>query len=197
MLLTGVVLAGALYLINQRRQTLHRPPVFFTIPEFALTNQNSQRVTLADLRGHVWVADIIFTRCAGPCPLMTQRLSEIQAALPSDQAVKLVTLTTDAEYDTPAVLKKYGERYGAQFNRWWFLTGDPHAIANLAIDGFKFVAAKKQPEERTTPADLFVHSTYFVVVDQKGRARGVFEYNEPNMKKRLLQTIHALLQETS
>ena len=41
-------------------------PVLGQISDFTLTNQLGQAVTLADLRGHVWVADIIFTRCAGP-----------------------------------------------------------------------------------------------------------------------------------
>ena len=126
---------------------------------------------------------------------MTQRMSEIQAALQPGSTVQLVTLTTDAEYDTPAVLKTYGERFGAQFDRWWFLTGDKRAIANLAIDGFKFIAAEKKPEERTDPADLFVHSTYFVVVDKQGRARAVFDYEEPDMVPRLLRTIRQLLRE--
>src|SRR2546421_6448448 len=76
------------------------------LPEFTLTNQDGRAVSLADLRGQVWLADIIFTKCAGPCPKMTQRMSELQAVLPA----RLVTLTTDPEYDRPEVLKKFGER---------------------------------------------------------------------------------------
>ena len=40
-----------------------------------------------------------------------------------------MTLTTDPDYDTPAVLKKYGERFGADFRRWTFLTGTKAQIA--------------------------------------------------------------------
>src|SRR2546423_7979672 len=83
------------------------------LPDFTLTNQDARAVSLADLRGQVWVADIIFTQCAGPCPTMTQRMSELQALAP----VRLVTLTTDPEHDRPEVLKKYGERFNANFDR--------------------------------------------------------------------------------
>src|SRR4051812_9947126 len=38
------------------------------LPDFSLTNQDGHPISLGDLRGNVWVADIIFTQCAGPCP---------------------------------------------------------------------------------------------------------------------------------
>ena len=93
------------------------------IADFTLTNQNGSAVSLADLRGQVWVADIIFTRCPGPCLKMTRQMKELQEALPPASQAKLVTLTTDADFDTPPVLKAYAERFGADTNRWMFLTG--------------------------------------------------------------------------
>src|SRR6188474_3197710 len=74
------------------------------VADFTLTNQFNQPVTLADLRGKVWVADIIFTSCAGPCPRMTKQMKALQGALPPASRAKLVTLTTDPDTDTPAVL---------------------------------------------------------------------------------------------
>jgi len=166
------------YLLAQLRlrETLGKPlPVRGQIQDFRLTNQFGQAVTLADLQGRVWVADIIFTRCAGPCPRMTRQMKEIQQALPAISQARLVTLTTDADFDTPPVLKAYAEKFGADTNRWVFLTGDKRQIANLAIDSLKLTAIEKKPEERQAPEDLFVHSTIFVVVDKLGRLRGVFE----------------------
>lgn len=166
------------YLLAQLRlrETLGKPlPVLGQVQDFRLTNQFGQAVTLADLQGRVWVADIIFTRCAGPCPRMTRQMKEIQQALPAISQARLVTLTTDADFDTPPVLKAYAEKFGADTNRWVFLTGDKRQIANLAIDSLKLTAIEKKPEERQAPEDLFVHSTIFVVVDKLGRLRGVFE----------------------
>lgn len=165
------------------------------LPEFTLTNQNGQPVTLADLRGQVWVADIIFTSCAGPCPIMTKQMSELQTALPDASAARLVTLTTHPDYDTPEVLKRYGQRFKADFDRWMFLTGSKQQIARLARDGLKLTAEEKKPEERTAPEDLFIHSTLFVIVDKQGRLRGSFESENPKLKKKVIGAVRQLLRE--
>lgn len=178
MVLVAALLGLALFLKKveaTRNAQAPELPVIGRLADFNLTNQFGQPVTLQDLKGRVWVADIIFTTCAGPCPIMTRKMRELQDALPASSAARLVTLTTDAETDTPEVLKKYGERFGASFERWMFLTGNPREIANVAIDGLKLTAIPKKPEERTDPADLFVHSTMFVIVDKQGQLRGVFQ----------------------
>src|SRR5205823_9668545 len=99
-------------------------PVYGQVVDFTLTNQAGQAVTLADLRGRVWLADIIFTRCAGPCLKMSRQMKELQQTLPATSNARLVSLTTDPAFDTPPVLKTYGEqRFGADASRWIFLTG--------------------------------------------------------------------------
>jgi protein SCO1/2 len=146
-----------------------------TMADFTLTNQDGHAVSLAALTNHVWVANIIFTRCAGPCPRMTAQMRSLQDLLPKDSAARLVTLTTDPDYDSPAVLRKYGERFGADFNRWMFLTGTKAEIAGLASDSLKLSAVPVKPEDRKDDADLFIHTTIFVLVDKRAQLRGVFE----------------------
>jgi len=170
-------------------------PVLFEVPDFALTNQSGQAITRSDLRGQVWIADIIFTRCAGPCPEMTGRMAELQAAIPSSQPVKFVTLTTDPGHDIPAVLQSYARRFLAQPGRWHFLTGTKKQIADLAVGGLKLTALEKEADKREKLDDLFIHSTLFVLIDQQGRARAVFESDDPAMKSKLLPAIMKLLQE--
>src|ERR1051325_8359557 len=174
-----IVILCVAYVLSQlkpRRTTHPKLPVISQVADFTLTNQAGQSVTLADLRGQVWVADIIFTRCTGPCPRMTKQMHSLQDALASDANVRLVTLTTDPEFDTPEVLKKYPERLGLKAGeRWIFLTGSKKEIAKLAVDGLKLSAVEKQPDERSDAADLFIHSTMFVVVDKQARLRAFFE----------------------
>ena len=148
-------------------------PVISRIPDFTLTNQDDRAVALADLRGKVWIADIIFTQCGGPCPKMTREMSELQSVLPPD--CRLLTLTTDPEHDLPAVMKKYGEKFGADFNRWTFLTGDKKEIYKLGVEGLKLSSVEIDPKDRKSVDDLFIHATYFVLVDSQGRLRAVFE----------------------
>lgn len=173
--LAGSLLVLALLLAVLKASARHPLPVYGQVAPFTLTNQDNHPVTLADLRGQVWVGDIIFTRCPGPCLKMTRQMQELQTALPPGGGAKLVSLTTDAAYDSPTVLRAYAQRFQADPNRWMFLTGNPAEIANLAIDSLKLTAIPKKPEERQSAADLFVHSTIFVLVDKQGRLRGIFE----------------------
>lgn len=172
-----VILATSFVLsrLAGKRRPVSTLPVIGPVADFTLTNQAGQRVTLADLRGQPWVADIIFTRCGGPCPRMTKQMESLQTALPTASRAKLVTLTTDPEFDTPEVLQKYAARFNANADRWSFLTGSKPDIAALGMDSLKLTAVEKKPEERTDADDLFIHSTLFVVVDKQGRLRGAFE----------------------
>ena len=175
-------------------------PVYGQIADFGLTNQDGRAVSLADLRGRVWVADIIFTRCPGPCLKMTKQMKVLQDALPPDSPTKLVTLTTDADFDTAPVLKTYAKRFEADPQRWMFLTGTKRGIANLAIDSLKLTAIEKKPEERESPQDLFVHSTIFVIADKRGQLRGVFEttgegIDPQNVKQQILAAVGRLERE--
>ena len=175
LLIVILAIAAALSQLERGRGRAVALPVLGPVADFTLTNQNGQTVTLAELRGRVWVADIIFTSCAGPCPRMTKQMKALQGALPSASRAKLVTLTTDPDTDTPKVLKTYAARFDTNPDRWMFLTGTKKEIAALAIDSLKLTAIEKKPEERENPQDLFIHSTIFVVVDKQARLRGVFE----------------------
>jgi len=196
-------LLGLGYLVSLTEMSLARKaalPVIDQIADFTLTNQDGKITTLADLTNHVWVADIIFTRCAGPCPIMTGKMEKLQDALPQTSGAKLVTLTTDPDYDSPAVMKKYGNHFGADFNRWTFLTGTKTEIAALASGSLKLSAVAKKPEEQQNAADLFIHTTIFVVVDKHAQLRGIFEtggegVDWTNVQPRVIATIEQLERE--
>ena len=170
-------------------------PVYATVPDFALTNQFGRVISMSDLRGKVWVADIIFTRCPGPCPKMTKQMGELQAALPPEEPVILLSLTADPDFDTPEVLRRYGEERGASADRWHFLTGQKADLYRLATKGLLLALDEVKPEQRESERDLFVHSTRFVVVDKQGRIRASFDGAEPSSRPRILETIRVLMQE--
>jgi len=194
-----LTLAVLLAQLKNQITAIDLPPIA-KVAAFTLTNQNNQAVSLADLQGRVWIADIIFTRCPVQCPRMSKQMKELQTALPTASKAKLVSLTTDADYDTPPVLQKYADRFEADTNRWMFLTGDKRAVANLAIDSLKLTAVEKKPEERTAPEDLFVHSTIFVIVDKHAQLRGVFQTGGEDVdwsksKEKILAAVHQLERE--
>lgn len=194
-------LLGLMYLLSlAEMDRVHKTtlPVIGQIADFTLTNQNDQVETLADLSNHVWVSDIIFTRCAGPCPRMTAQMKLLQVALPPASHAKLVTLTTDPDNDTPAVMKRYGERFGADFNRWTFLTGTKKEIAALGSGSLKLSSVPVKLDEQKNPVDLFIHGTYFVVVDKHARLRAIFETGGEGVdwtnivQPHILATVHQL-----
>jgi protein SCO1/2 len=94
-------------------------------PAFRLTDQEGRSVALADLAGQVVVLDFIYTRCPGPCPILTGRQADVQRALPEPLRSKtwFVSISLDPEHDTPERLRDYARARGADLARWSFLTG--------------------------------------------------------------------------
>ena len=196
-------LLGVTYLLSlaEVSRVVKHAPILGQISDFTLTNQDGKITTLADLTNHVWVADIIFTRCAGPCPRMSGQMKSLQDLLPQNNNAKLVTLTTDPDYDSPEVLKRYGERFNADFNRWTFLTGTKNEIAALASGSLKLSAVPVKLEDQKSVADLFIHTTIFVVVDKRAQLRGIFETGGEgvdwtnDVEPRVLKTVRQLERE--
>jgi protein SCO1/2 len=102
------------------------PAKYSMVPDFDLVERSNRKVTRQELTGKVWVADFIFTTCGGICPVMTSNMRKLQDKLFAD--IRLVSFTVDPTHDTPEVLTEYANRYGANKDRWLFLTGDPEAI---------------------------------------------------------------------
>ncbi|HVV87116.1 MAG TPA: FG-GAP-like repeat-containing protein [Kofleriaceae bacterium] len=149
------------------------PRVLATLPEFVLEDQGGASVDLYDLHGQVWIADFVFTRCDGTCPLITKAMAELQGQLAADPAtkdVRLVSFTVDPDHDTPQVLTDYAKANGADPARWTFLTGGRAAIRGLVTGGFKLPVA-----EQDDPRMPIMHSQNFVLVDKMGRVRGTWD----------------------
>jgi protein SCO1 len=190
MLVLVVVAIGGAFVVSQISA---KPlPVYNEVPNFSLTDQNGSAVSLDNLRGKIWIADVIFTRCPSQCLRMSTHMKELQAKLPSD--VKLVSLTTDPSYDKPAVLKKYSANFSSKDN-WIFLTGDKRVINTVAVDGLKLAVQETTPEERANPNDLFIHSTKFVLVDRFGRVRGFYDGDEPQSIDQIIAAVKNLERE--
>lgn len=174
--------------------TLRAPlTVLGRVPDFTLTNQHGAPLSLSNLLGQVWVADVIFTRCPMSCERMTQRMHALEKQVSSRSPVKFISITTDPGFDSPAVLKKYAERHEADPNRWHFLTGIKSNVYQLSVAGLKFAVLDNT--NMVVPDDLFLHSTHFTVVDKRGNIRGVFEGTEDEDRRQLLLAVKKLAKE--
>ncbi len=105
-------------------------------PPFALTDQDGNPLSLADLRGKAVLLDFIYTTCPGPCPILTGLHVEVQRGI--DPAlrdrVRLVSVSLDPLTDTPTALREYARVRGADTANWSFLTGAREAIDAVLKD---------------------------------------------------------------
>src|SRR5580700_5031985 len=136
------------------------------IQDFTFTERSGRKVTKADLLGHPWLISFIFTRCAGPCPKVSGRMSELQRLLAGTD-VKLVTLTVDPDFDKPDVLNRYAQAFGADANRWLYLTGDKEKTYRLINESFKMPVKELTGPDRE-PGYEVLHSVNILRVNEKG-----------------------------
>jgi protein SCO1 len=172
------------------RPTMERMPPR-ELPGFAFTERSGRRVVLDDLRGRVWVGIFFFSSCRGPCPALTLRMKELQDRLADVPAVRLVSFSLDPAVDTPEVLRVYADRYGADAERWWFLTGEEKATHQLSVEGF-LSAVQELPVEAQREVGRFVHGTHVALVDREGRMVGAYEILQPEAMDRLEQAVRKL-----
>jgi protein SCO1/2 len=99
-------------------------------PDFALVDQHGEQVTLAEFRGKAVLLDFIFTRCSGPCPILTSSHVTLQRRLSSKIAerTQFLSISLDPEHDTPAELLSYARARGANLDSWAFLTGEIETV---------------------------------------------------------------------
>jgi uncharacterized membrane protein YozB (DUF420 family) len=108
--------------------------------------------------------------------------------------VRLVSFSVDPEYDTPAVLREYADKYGAGAS-WLFITGEKAAIFKLSVDGFH-LAAQDNPDAATMPEQgPVIHSTKFVLVDPQAQIRGYYDSTDPESVRQLLRDVETVRRE--
>jgi protein SCO1/2 len=120
--------------------------------------------------------DFIFTRCPGPCPIMSAQMKELYEIYRDYQQVQFVSFTVDPEYDSLNVLQEYAENYGVDDDRWVFIWAEKPRIEKLYEEGFKL--GGELP---------YNHSTKFVLVDQQGMIRGYYS-TEDDISMSILRT---------
>jgi len=132
-----MVLVAMGWLVSVRSSTAGERdglPQIGPAPEFTLTTQDGQQLSLTELRGKVVAVTFIYASCTDTCPLLTAKMAGLQAALGADFGPKVffLSITVDPERDTPAVLQRYAQAHGVNFAGWAFLTGTPAQIRQVA-----------------------------------------------------------------
>jgi protein SCO1/2 len=194
---TFVVVVAAVLLIAARGKVSQmsgsRLPALGAVTDFSLTEASGSGLQRTDLRGKVWIASFIFTRCAEACPTMMRQEAKLQEQLPRRDDLRLVSFSVDPDWDTPKVLTQYARTFGADKNRWLFLTGDKKQIYELAGRGFRLGAQEGDPS-REMP---ILHSSKLVLVDRNGLIRGYYDSTDDAALQKMVKDVERLLAEKS
>jgi len=168
---------------NSYYRSLHLP-VLWHAPDFSFQDQNGNWTSSRSLCGHIWISDFFFTSCTSICPMMTAKMAHLQRAL-TDTDIRFVSFSVDPDHDTPAVLKQYAAMWKADEMRWRFLSTDRQHLVATAEGMRTFV----QPPSKDSPIQ---HSSLFILTDQNGDVRGVYDSDDNEALGRLVQDVAGL-----
>jgi protein SCO1 len=162
-----------------------------TIDTFALQNQLGHVINKDSLDGHIYVANFFFSICPSICPKMTGNLQTLQDTFAHNNQIKMVSFSVMPWVDSVGRLKKYGETNGINPNKWHLLTGSEERIYTLARTSFfaeKGLGLKKGTNE-------FLHTESMLLIDKKGRIRGIYNATQKPDIERVTEDIYTLLNE--
>ncbi len=155
------------------------PEVGDDVPDFTLVNQSGKAIHLDQFRGKPLLLTFIYTRCPVPdfCLLMSNNFSEVLKQLEQSPQVfakaQMLSISIDPAYDTPSVLRSYGERYAGKldpaFQHWQFASGSPEEVRKAA-DFFGLSYNQKQGQ--------IVHTLQTVLIGSDGKVAKVYSGNQ-------------------
>ena len=141
-----------------------------TIAPFEFTNQNGEKITNATFQGKIYVTDFFFTTCPSICPILAKNMSAIQERYKNDHDILLLSHTVMPWVDTVEKIKEYAQEKNAMSNKWHLVTGNKDSIYNLARTSY----FADEDFKKTKDENEFIHTENFILVDRKGRIRGVY-----------------------
>lgn len=162
------------------------------IQNFSFINQEGKTITNKDFEGKIYVADFFFTSCTGICRSLSLNMKILQEEFLNDDDVKFISHSVTPEIDSVEVLKKYGENYGVNPKKWNLVTGDKKRIYEMARTAY----FSDEDFVKTSNPSEFIHTENFLLIDKKGRIRGVYNGTLKLEAKRLIRHIKMLKKET-
>lgn len=163
-----------------------RDTVFHQIQLPPVQSQSGRTIASRDLADGLYVATFFYTTCPGACSQVMSQLQRVQEKFRREPRVRLASFTLDPAHDTPAVLERYAEQYGAIAGKWIFLTGDKNALYRLATEEFRL------PTPQGVPPGL-EHSQQLLLVDRAGHLRGRYDGTSSKEIERLITEIGVML----
>jgi protein SCO1/2 len=176
-------------ILGERYVDDNQDTVYHSIADFAFVNQVGDTIRKEDMEGKIYVADFFFTTCPTICPVMKKEMLRVYEQFKGEPNLRILSHSIDPNHDTQAVLKDYAEKLGVPDAATWnFLTGDQEKIFEIGQTSYLTTTMADDME----PGG-FLHSGAFLLVDQQGRIRGVYDGTKTEQVDRLLADIPKLL----
>lgn len=113
-------------------------------------------------------------------------MAGLQEALRDVPGIGLLTVSVDPAFDTVPVLRAYADSLKADEDRWVFLTGERERIYELVRHGFHLSVEDSDKDQGPGLASMpILHSTRFVLLDDRSRIRGYFDSADEDSMDRL------------
>ena len=176
-------------ILGERYVDDNQDTVYHSIADFAFVNQVGDTIRKEDMAGKIYVADFFFTSCPTICPIMKKEMLGVYEQFKGEPNFRILSHSIDPSHDTQAVLKDYAEKLGVPDAATWnFLTGDQEKIFEIGQTSYLTTTMADDME----PGG-FLHSGAFLLLDQQGRIRGVYDGTKTDQVDRLLADIPKLL----
>lgn len=180
-----LVAAAAFAYTSGARSRAERSGVLWAAPEFSLVDQGGAPTSKASLRGRVWIANFIFTRCTSVCPTLTARMRALQRKLTNPE-LRFVSFSVDPEHDTPEALRRYAASWGKHEPRWALLHTEAESLQRLT-DGMRVAVFPSG-----NAANPIVHTSLAFLVDAAGNVRGLYDTDDDDAQQKLIADALAL-----
>lgn len=168
---------------------------FGRVGGFSFVGRDGKPVTNADLDRKVWACACFFTCCTESCPQLSGAFARLQHELAGRPNVRLVSLTVDPEHDNPEVLDRYAKSFGANPDRWLFLTGDRGEVTDFVRKRL-LLGVEKNDAADAKPGNRVLHSNKLTLIDQSGHVRGHFDGTDPDEVSKLRDAMIRLAAES-
>jgi len=168
------------------------------VGDFSLVNQEGRKISWADLKGKIVVADFFFTHCPTICPGLTRNMKRLAESINNGQRVgdrsnkqiHFLSFSIDPERDSVERLKYWADRFQVNPENWWLLTGNKKVIYDLAIDQMKIGIVDGEGIDTS-----FIHTDHFVLIDSNRYVRGYYHGLDSASLAKLSQDIVLLTME--
>ncbi len=126
---------------------------------------------------------------------MTRQLQRVQAEFKSDEKFLILSHTVNPSTDSVSVMKAYADKFEANPDKWWFLTGSKEELYLMARKSYLVVPDKADPNFEHGDESDFIHTENFALIDPDGRIRGMYDGTDENEVSELIRDIYDLQKE--